>query len=244
MYLILDPAHILKTLYALEARISERFPGSGLAKVCSELIGVTEESGTRIAALSRPYVGLRFAVISILAAGAATLAYVGSIIQVKGDAENLYGVMQGIDSAFNIIVLMGAGLLFLSTLEARWKRQQAMQHLHELRSIIHVIDMHQLPKDPSAARPPTVATLGGPQRAMTPFELARYLDYCSEMLSLAAKVAALYAQSTKDPIVVETASDLGQITANLSSKIWQKITILYQPAGTLPAAETSGALGP
>ena len=29
-----------------------------------------------------------------------------------------------------------------------------------------------------------------PKRLLSPFELTRYLDYCSEMLSLAAKVAA------------------------------------------------------
>ena len=45
------------------------------------------------------------------------------------------------------------------------------------------------------------------------------------MLSLAAKVAAVYAQSSKDPVVVEASSDLQQITANLSAKIWQKINI-------------------
>jgi hypothetical protein len=55
------------------------------------------------------------------------------------------------------------------------------------------------------------------------------------MLSLAAKVAALYAQSTKDPVVIETASDLAQITSNLSNKIWQKINIVQTGAQDQPA---------
>ena len=38
---------------------------------------------------------------------------------------------------------------------------------------------------------------------MTPFELTRYLDYCSEMLSLTAKIAALYAQSSSDAVVID-----------------------------------------
>ena len=29
----------------------------------------------------------------------------------------------------------------------------------------------------------------------------------------------------RDPIVIDEASDLGQITSNMSNKIWQKITI-------------------
>lgn len=71
---------------------------------------------------------------------------------------------------------------------------------------------------------------------MTAFELTRYLDYCSEMLSLSAKIAALYAQSTSDSVVIEAASDLSTLTTNLSSKIWQKITIVQ--------ASGRGRIGP
>jgi hypothetical protein len=101
---------------------------------------------------------------------------------------------------------------------------------------VHVIDMHQLTKDPSTAATISGATPSSPKRAMTPFELTRYLDYCSEMLSLAAKVAALYAQSTKDPVVIDAASDLQQITSNLSSKVWQKINIVQTSIQHQPAA--------
>ena len=34
---------------------------------------------------------------------------------------------------------------------------------------------------------------------MSEFELMRYLDYCSEMLSLTGKLAALYMQNMRDP---------------------------------------------
>jgi hypothetical protein len=57
------------------------------------------------------------------------------------------------------------------------------------------------------------------------------------MLSLASKVAALYAQSSKDTVVVDAASDLNQVTSSLSSKIWQKITIaqaMVPQPGVLP----------
>lgn len=247
MYTKLNPEHIIKTLNALDARICERFPGSGLARVCRELTGLAEASSGHIAELARPNIILRTAILSVVVLGALMLSYLASIIEVKRDAENLFGVMQGIDSVFNIVVLMGAGIIFLVSLEDRWKRQKAMEYLHELRSIIHVIDMHQLPKDPSSARPPTVATLepAGPQRAISNFELTRYLDYCSEMLSLAAKVAALYAQSTRDPLVVEAASELGQITTNLSNKIWQKISMVYRiESRSLPLpTQTAGDSG-
>ncbi|MCB1521970.1 MAG: hypothetical protein KDJ37_15550 [Hyphomicrobiaceae bacterium] len=245
MYKRLDPHRIIATLEVLERRIAERFPGAGLTRVCGELLEAARESRSRIEQLEAPNYLLRTISFAATGVGILLLAYIGTIIEVKRDAENLYGVLQGFDSAFNIVVLMGAGAIFLSTLEARWKRQQAMAHLHELRSIIHVIDMHQLTKDPSRVSTVGVATRHSPQRPLSAFELSRYLDYCSEMLSLSAKVAALYAQGTKDQIVIDAASDLGQITANMSGKIWQKITMVQSqieadlPAQTMPLPGTN-----
>lgn len=233
MYRTLDPDRIIATIVALNERVDARFPASGLSKVCGELIQVARETEERVNATARPNVALRIGGFAVLALGLFLLWKIGAIIEFKRENENLSGVLQGIDSAFNILLLMGGGMLYLSTLEGRWKRHRAMEHLHELRSIVHVIDMHQLPKDPSSDRPATVAVAeaGAPQRALSDFELMRYLDYCSEMLSLTGKVAALYAQATKDSIVIEAASDIGQITANLSGKIWQKITLVQAREG-------------
>ena len=66
---------------------------------------------------------------------------------------------------------------------------------------------------------------------MTPFELMRYLDYCSEMLSLTAKLAALYAERISDPVVVDTVGDIERLTSALSAKIWQKISMVQQLEG-------------
>jgi len=228
MYRRLDPNQIVKTLVILHERIQARFPRSGLSRVCAELIEVARETEERVNATVRPNLALRFAILAVLAVGLFMLSKIGTIIELKRESENLSGILQGIDSAFNILLLMGAGMLYLSSLEARWKRHTVMKNLHELRSIVHVIDMHQLPKDPSSDHAATVATGGSnhEQRVMSSFELARYLDYCSEMLSITGKVAALYAQSTQDSIVVDAVSDIGQITSSLSSKIWQKITLI------------------
>lgn len=235
-YRTLDPDSIIETLEKLERRIEDRFPGAGLLRVCRELLQAARESKSRIAAVAAPNYILRTLLIAAMAGGLVMLMYVGTIVEVKGDTESVYGVLQGFDSAFNILVLMGAGALFLSGLEERWKRQQVLDHLHELRSLIHVIDMHQLTKDPSRGSMVTSATPHSPERQMTPFELSRYLDYCSELLSLSAKVAALYAQGTRDPVVIETTSDLGQITSNMAGKIWQKITMVQMQIETQQSA--------
>ena len=86
--------------------------------------------------------------------------------------------------------------------------------------------MHQLTKDPSAVVQVAGNTPSSPPRALTRFEVTRYLDYCSEMLSLTSKVAVLFAQGFPDPEITEAVSDIERIAAGLSQKIWQKIMIL------------------
>ena len=61
---------------------------------------------------------------------------------------------------------------------------------------------------------------------MTPYELTRYLDYCSEMLALISKVGALYIQNFDDPATLRAVDELENLTTGLSRKIWQKIMIL------------------
>ena len=60
------------------------------------------------------------------------------------------------------------------------------------------------------------------------------------MLSLTAKLAALYAEKLSDPVVLEAVGDIERLTSDLSSKIWQKITIVQSLEGRdvpLPSAE-------
>ena len=61
---------------------------------------------------------------------------------------------------------------------------------------------------------------------MSEFELARYLEYCAEMLALTAKLAALYAASTDDEQVMTGVNDVEELASNLGRKIWQKITLI------------------
>ena len=62
---------------------------------------------------------------------------------------------------------------------------------------------------------------------MNRFELSRYLDYCSEALSLTGKVAALYMKDFDDPVALQAVNEVEALTTGLSRKIWQKLTILY-----------------
>lgn len=224
MYRSLDSAKIIETLAALEKRIDQRFPGSGLSRVCAEVVSVAEQTSKRIAAVSQPIWGLRLSLLALLAlffAFAVLLAIEASSLKTS---DELSEMMQGVDAGVNLLIVLGGAAYFLASLETRWKRDRALTALHELRSIVHVIDMHQLTKDPSMLG--QITTKSSPDRPLSPFELIRYLDYCSELLSLTAKCAALYAEKLSDPVVVDTVGDIERLTSDLSNKIWQKITIV------------------
>jgi hypothetical protein len=242
IYRSLDPQRVIETISALQQRITERFPGAGLGGVCAELNAIAQHNSQRAEAIGRRNILLRAFVFLVLAGGVWLLVRIAMLISISTSttADNVYSVLQGIEAAMNIIVLMGAALFFLITIEDRLKRRRALTALHELRSIVHVIDMHQLTKDPSMGVNVGSDTPSSPRRTLTRFEVARYLDYCSEMLSLTSKVAVLYAQAFPDPVVTEAVSDIERITAGLSQKIWQKIMISHafrvdsapaQPAG-------------
>ena len=66
---------------------------------------------------------------------------------------------------------------------------------------------------------------------LTPFELTRYLDYCSEMLALLSKLAALHTQHFNDPVTLEAVNDVENLTQGLARTIWQKIMILDRVHG-------------
>ena len=127
----------------------------------------------------------------------------------------------------NEIILIGAAIYFLLGLETRRKRARALAAIHVLRAMAHIIDMHQLTKDPERLSGGGLPdTPSSPERKMTPFELTRYLDYCSEMLAIISKIAALYVQNAGDPVTLAAVNEVQDLTGNLSQKIWQKIMIL------------------
>ena len=227
-YRALDPVRVIETISLLHHRIAERFPGAGLTNVCAELLVLAGESSSRAESMARRNLPLRIAILALIAAGVGGLVWITLLLlgSVSSTADNVYSVLQGVEAAANLTVLIGAAVFFLTRIEERLKRRSALNALHELRSIVHVIDMHQLTKDPSSAISVGGKTPSSPARTMSRFELTRYLDYCSEMLSLTAKVAVLFAQGFPEPAVTEAVSDIERIAAGLSQKIWQKIIIL------------------
>ncbi len=230
MYRHLDAKRISETVERLCRRIEERFPGAGLARVSRELLDVAHGQETHVQRLTRPNWLVRIGAALTILALVGVLVGVGVSLHLSVGEERITDLLQALDAAVNEIILLSLGLFFLMSLEGRLKRRTALQALHQLRSIAHVIDMHQLTKDPEAEWS-QFATPSSPTREMTPFELARYLDYCSEMLALVSKLAALYAQHLRDPVVLNAVNDVEELAAGLSQKIWQKIIVLGAKSG-------------
>ncbi|WP_072370826.1 hypothetical protein [Hyphomicrobium sp. NDB2Meth4] len=223
-YRNLASQNVVETLSILGQRINERFPNSGLLRVCEELTRMAEQTTERAEKIARPNILLLAGSWGLVAFGAAMIVWLGSKALSLEASTELTNVMQGVDAAVSLLIVLGGGAFYLSTLEGRLRRGAVLKALHEFRSIAHVIDMHQLTKDPSALGGPR--TSSSPERDMTRYELVRYLSYCSEMLSLASKAAAVYAEKIYDTAVVDAVSDIERLSTDLSQKIWQKITLV------------------
>jgi hypothetical protein len=240
-YRSLDPAKILATASALEARVASRFPDAGLRSVAKEIVALTHDTTREAQALQAPIWWLRLLIAAIILAGAALFLSVGTFLSFSSLSQDAVGSVQGIEAAINTTVLAGLGLTALVRLEARIKRRRVAKNLHGLRSIIHVIDMHQLTKDPAALSESYRATAASPARTFSSPELARYLDYCSEMLAVTGKLAALYAQAVNDEGVAEAVNDIENLGSNLSRKIWQKIMLIETGLAAKPKARQRAA---
>ena len=225
MYRYLDGAQIIETIRRLRLRIDERFPESGLTGVCDDLLSAATETAARVTRLRRPNLPLR----------AVSWALIGALIYIGLEAllhlrlgtgwDDIADFLQS-SQAIQNVVFLGVAVLFLANVETRIRRRRTLDALHELRSIAHVVDMHQLAKDADQFLAERVTTESSPRLTMTRFELSRYLDYCTEVLSLTSKVASLYVQDFQDAVVLEAGNDMENLTTGPSRKIWQKIIIL------------------
>ena len=219
---------IVETVATLGRRIEERFPGSGLGGVCASLWRIARQAKERSEQIQRPIVLLRAGVMALLVLIGAGLVATVLSLELPRHGLDLADFIQVLEAGINDVVLIGAAVFFLVTVEGRVKRRRGLDALHELRSIAHVIDMHQLTKDPERAVSKPDRTAASPERAMSPEQLGRYLDYCSEMLSLTGKVAAVYIRDFQDPVVLSAVNEIEDLTTALSRKVWQKLMVLHR----------------
>lgn len=233
MYRSLNADKVVETAQKLTRRVSERFTDSGLASVCAEIAKVAQEARERAEEIRKPITWLWFVKITLFCSLAgALLVIMAKLAWVR--IPNVVAFIAFLEQALAILVYLSAAVVFLFSIEGRIKRTRALTALHELRSLVHVLDMHQLTKDPERLLKMGPTTASSPTFNMTPFELGRYLDYCDEAMSLLAKIATIYAQEMSEPTALATVDQVESLAASYSQKIWHKLEILerFWPTST------------
>lgn len=224
---MLDSDIVLNKIRLLKMRIEERFPHRNLPNVCEHLEQIAINAKTNADAIDKPIWSLRAGVIVLIVFAIGALLFsLSNVNYSKLGIDTFADVVSVFESGLNQIILMFAGIFFLVSLETRIKRNKTLRILYKLNSLIHVIDMYQLTKDPERLLKNWKYTKSSPKECMSAFELVRYLDYCSEMLSLVSKVASLHIQNNNDPEMIKAVNNIEILTTGLARKIWQKIMII------------------
>jgi hypothetical protein len=225
-YRSLNAARIIDTAVAVRGRIQEKFPRAGLCKIASEVELVALESAERAAECAKPQWQIRVVAIALTLVGVAGVVMFVAHLRFNFLNESVSQLLQDIYNVLNDTILFGIGLVFLWSWEGRIKRGRALRALHELRSLAHIVDMHQFTKDPKSLaklKPEEIEQAKGP---VNKAELIDYLVFCTDLLGLFGKISALYAQELQDGTVLAAVTEIEELSAMLSQKVWQKIGII------------------
>ncbi|WP_372734717.1 hypothetical protein [Nocardioides sp.] len=237
----LEAVHVRATVEELYDRITARFPDRGLRHTAGDLMTIIDEISAgadeihgriRLARLTS-----RIVMVAILIGTALALAIAVRDFFTGFVGFNAPDLLPLIESTINDVVFAGIAVFFLWSFPDRVERGRLLNLLHQLRSAAHIVDMHQLSKDPQQLRPDYQMTAVSKRLDLDRDQLERYLDYCSELLSLVGKAAALCAEESRDQVILETVSRIETLTVGLSRKIWQKISNL-PPAGSAAQPDT------
>ena len=223
----LSGAFVADTVDLLGRRIAARFPGRGLTRVADELARLVRDVEEGTAQVRTRLHWVRVACrIGVAVVVLATVTALFLALRDVGRIDSSVDWLPLIESAINDVVFAAIAVFFLLALPNRIERRHLLDLLHRLRSLAHIVDMHQLTKDPERLRPDFTETAVSPEIDLDRAGMEHYLNYCSELLSLIGKACALCAEESQDPVVLETVARIETLTTAMARKIWQKINVL------------------
>jgi hypothetical protein len=219
---------LIETAEQMSQRITKRFPGSGLASVANEVVSVTREAARTAEEIASPiwWIRISLPVLLVLLIIAASWEPPASM-HVIGRLYEFFSAAPVVGLYFVLVIV------YFVTLEIRFKRHKAMKAIRGLRAMAHIIDMHQLPKDPARV-------MSDDPHPLSAEQMGQYLHYCTELLAVLSKIGQLYIQDLPDATASAAVDQFENLATSLSQKIWQKIIILDRiraDAEVLEAAE-------
>lgn len=222
----LDHSQLLATVRSQCDAVDRRFPGRGLAKVARQVHEATAHAPDLCDRIVQPLLVIRGSVAVLGLGLLAVVIFELSHLEFSGGDG--WAVLEGVEAGISTVVYTGLSMIFLISIELRRRRKRALEALQELRALAHVLDMHQMNKDPELLILSGAAELDAEKLTLTPFLLERYFDYTADLLSMVGKLAAWYAQRINDAEVLTAVNEIESLTGSLSLKIWQKIQVLNQ----------------
>jgi len=241
-YRKLDPLAIHRTVDLLVQRIAERFPDRGILGVAREVAQVARQADENVERAARPDISLRLLVAALIVLMLGTEFALGAWLISRREESNWLDYLQGADASLNIVILSAGAVYFLVSYEKRMKRRRILASLQELRALAHVVEMHQLTKDPARLFPERLRTPSSPELGLTAELLGCYLDYCTELLAIIGNIAALYAQGDDDQVTLDSADAIAALCTGISGRIWQKMQILERAMPAKAEPRVSGGI--
>jgi len=115
-------------------------------------VEAAERASARAAKIRRPNPYVRASVVLLIGGALARASSLSPKISItvrrRKEVKGASAFVQFLDASLESIAFLFGGALFLVTLESRLKRAKLIAAVHELRSLAHIIDMHQLTKSP------------------------------------------------------------------------------------------------
>lgn len=228
--------YVRETATRLVDRVQSRFGDDDLTQIARQVSKVAVASEKRIGRALRVGFIIRLLTWPLVVGVSVGIAWWIRSMNLTIKVDDAGDLAQSLDSAFQLMLVLGAGAWFLLSIGTKVQRRSLLKALQELNALAQVIDLVQLDKDPdrlhfsTEQRTAKSPTLG---KANTAFLLSRYLDYCSELLSVLGKVACLYRDRISDEVVLSRLGDFDRLSNQLRANIGSKMGLIAhsQPKG-------------
>jgi hypothetical protein len=210
----LNEGDIQRMLKEEQSKICESFPEASLRHTSLTILTIALEIPSTIKWIMKRNYFVMITLFLLFATVGSGLYYTWKNMNITFSGVNIAEFAQMFDASFSFLVLLGSGAYFLFSYQSRARKQKLVRAINKLIGLTHVVESHQLTKDPDH----------------NPYKdskmLAKYLNYCTDLLALISKIGFLYVQALNEPEAQSIEGDLETLTSGISRKIWQKIMLV------------------